>query len=149
MRCQCPGGPCWPPIPGYGGRTDTLAPLFPVTCLRSSSLHLHLFWEQSILACICSPSGEPISIEERTPLNKSSSFVQEQCSHWLEGWLELWLPLGRKLRKQIKGKWWAALSSWEAWGGGGGGGGGDSPHILSHPCWLRVQIFWDELTPSG
>ena len=80
--------------------------------------------------------------------NKSSSFVQEQCSHWLEGWLELWLPLGRKLRKQIKGKWWAALSSWEAWGGGGGGGG-DSPHILSHPCWLRVQIFWDELTPSG
>lgn len=62
--------------------------------------------------------------------NKSSSFVQEQCSHWLEDWLELWLSLGRKLRKQIKGKWWAALSSWEAWGGGAGGGG-DSPYILS------------------
>lgn len=50
--------------------------------------------------------------------NKSSSFVQEQCSHWLEDWLELWLSFGRKLRKQIKGKWRAALSSWEVWGGG-------------------------------
>lgn len=80
-------------------------------CLLSFSLSLYLFWEQSILGCICSPSREPISIEEKTPLINPAHLRRSKCSHWLEGWLELWLSLGRKLRKQMKGKWWAALPS--------------------------------------
>lgn len=52
----------------WGGRIEALGAFFPITCLLSFSLHVCLFWEQSILACICSPSREPISIEERTPL---------------------------------------------------------------------------------
>lgn len=50
------------------GHMEALGALFPILCLLSFSLHPYLFLEQLILASICSPSRDPISIGERTPL---------------------------------------------------------------------------------
>lgn len=85
--------PWWPSVHGHSGGVVIQRPGVP-SCPSLACSHCLYFLPilgAVNLSLYLQPQQGAHFHRREDSFNKSSSFVQEWCSHWLEGWLELWL----------------------------------------------------------